>query len=124
MQWRRSHAEILICSKGANGAKAPQPRPSILAVVVRIKGERGESIFSNTFSLRTTKKEPASSDSVSSKGTHTIRSAHESTTGNGDGGNGSGDCGDGASDDGDNGNGGNDNGDCGNGQRRQRRRQR
>ena len=81
MQWRRSHAEILIFSKGANGAKAPQPRPSILAVVVRIKGERGESIFSNTFSLRTTKNiEPASSHSFSSKGTRTIRSARGSTT--------------------------------------------
>ena len=54
---------------------AARPRPSILAVVVRITGERGETVSSDTFSFRTTKSiETASTDSVSSKGTRTIRS--------------------------------------------------
>ena len=43
---------------------AARPRPSILAVVVRMAGERGKSVFSDT----------ALSDSVSGKGTRTVRS--------------------------------------------------
>ena len=54
---------------------AARPCPSILAVVVRMAGERGESVFSDTFSFRTTKNiETALSDSVSGKGTRTVRS--------------------------------------------------
>ena len=43
---------------------AARPCPSILAVVVRMAGERGKSVFSDT----------ALSDSVSGKGTRTVRS--------------------------------------------------
>ena len=54
---------------------AARPCPSILAVVVRMAGERGESVFSDTFSFRTTKNiDTALSDSVSGKGTRTVRS--------------------------------------------------
>ena len=54
---------------------AARPCPSILAVVVRMAGGRGESVFSDTFSFRTTKNiDTALSDSVSGKGTRTVRS--------------------------------------------------
>ena len=43
---------------------ATRPCPSILAVVVCMAGERGKSVFSDT----------ALSDSVSGKGTRTVRS--------------------------------------------------
>ena len=43
---------------------AARPCPSVLAVVVRMAGERGKSVFSD----------PALSDSVSGKGTRTVRS--------------------------------------------------